>query len=157
MVASINPANGPTIGGTIVTITGTNFGTSNSVVSATIGGVSSMDCVTWASDSTMECVAYTEGCVWTSDSTMECVTPPGVGETNHLIVTVAHQQSSEQVAFQYDSKHACARGLCHFHLFFLQFLVKFPLRVVPVVDTPVADKPGTAGGQITVSGSNFGA
>ena len=89
-VASINPANGPTVGGTVVTITGTNFGTSTSVVSATIGGVSS------------------PSCVWTSDSTMECEAPSGIGASNHIVdVTVGGQTSSSTAEFAYDGIAMC--------------------------------------------------
>ena len=88
-VASINPANGPTVGGTVVTITGTNFGTSDSVVSATIGGVSS------------------PSCVWTADSTMECEAPAGI-EVDHVVdVTVGEQTSSSAVMFAYDGTASC--------------------------------------------------
>ena len=83
-VASINPANGPTVGGTVVTITGTNFGTSNSVVSATIGGVSS------------------PSCVWTSDSTMACEAPPGIAADQVVDVTIGEQTSTSTVEYAYD-------------------------------------------------------
>ena len=86
-VASINPANGPTVGGTVVTITGTNFGTSTSVVSATIGGVSS------------------PSCAWTTDSTMECEAPASIGADQVVDVTVGAQTSTSTVEFAYDGNY----------------------------------------------------
>ena len=83
-MASINPANGPTVGGTVITITGTNFGTSTSVVYATIGGASS------------------PSCVWTADSTMECEVPASIGADQVVDVTVGEQTSSSAVMFAYD-------------------------------------------------------
>ena len=84
LVASIDPANGPTVGGTVVTITGTNFGTTISVVSATFGGVAS------------------PSCVWGSDSSMECEAPGSVGANQIVDLTVGGQISSSTIAFSYD-------------------------------------------------------
>ena len=88
-VASINPANGPTVGGTVVTITGTNFGTSDSVVSATIGGVSS------------------PSCVWTTNSTMECEAPASIGADHVVDVSVEGQTSTSTVEFAYEGIASC--------------------------------------------------
>ena len=68
-VTALAPSNGPTIGGTQVTVFGSNFGdaaASNSAVK--LGHV--------------PCSSAT----WQSQSTMLCVTPPGVGGANQIEV-----------------------------------------------------------------------
>ena len=83
-MSSISPVNGPTVGGTNITITGANYGTSDSSVSATIGGVAA----SW--------------CIWINDNTIQCETPEGIGANNVVDVMVGGQTSTSDVDFAYD-------------------------------------------------------
>ena len=80
-MTGLNPITFSTIGGISITITGTNFGTTNSVVSATFGPVPS------------------SSCVWINDEAMECISPAGTGSTLILDVTVGGQTSFSAASF----------------------------------------------------------
>jgi len=60
-VIAIEPGHGSAAGGTMVTVIGSNFGTSNNNPSVTIGG--------------RPC----QSVVWLSNSKLQCVSPPGIG------------------------------------------------------------------------------
>ncbi len=81
LLSSLMPSNGPTAGGAVLTLTGTNFGAAGATV--TIGGVS---------------------CPLTSQSHTQllCTLPPGAGASNAVQVTVAGQSSNTRT-FSYDA------------------------------------------------------
>mmetsp|Transcript_32796 Transcript_32796/g.79456 ORF Transcript_32796/g.79456 Transcript_32796/m.79456 type:complete len:350 (-) Transcript_32796:640-1689(-) len=89
IVDTIQPVNGPTKGGTIITIGGTNFGSADSNIQprVTVGGVA--------------CPSV----VWVSQSSVLCETPDGVGADRTVVVEVGSRQSapSAQSKFRYDS------------------------------------------------------
>jgi hypothetical protein len=80
-VAAISPASGPTTGGTVITIMGSNFGTFGSV---TLGG---------------SACAIGE---WTQSGII-CTNPPGQGANLPLVVTVSGLSSQSNPQFSYDA------------------------------------------------------
>jgi hypothetical protein len=60
-IGGISPTNGPTAGGTLITIAGTNFGASGNVI---IGGAAAN---------------FTDGSASWGDGLIRCLTPPGTG------------------------------------------------------------------------------
>jgi len=108
-ITTISPANGPTIGGTRVTVTGSNFGLFGRV---SIGGASCTD------------FSHTH-------TTIVCYLPAGMGATNAVIVTQAGgQESTNSVNFAYNP---------------------------PVISSlNPTSSPTNGGGNLVISGSNFG-
>jgi IPT/TIG domain/Tyrosine-protein kinase ephrin type A/B receptor-like len=82
-LTSITPANGPSAGGTTLTIAGTNLGTSGSV---TIGGVS--------------CTVLGGGHTHTQ---IKCTQPAGVGTGLVVALSVSGQNSDNTLSFSYDA------------------------------------------------------
>jgi len=89
VVKTISPGNGPTKGGTIITIGGSNFGAADSNVQprVTLGG------------------APCPSVVWVSPTSVLCETPDGVGADRTVIVEVGSLSSAPNptAKFQYDS------------------------------------------------------
>ena len=87
-INDVNPMNGPTKGGSIITISGTNFGTGNTNVqpTATVGG------------------AACQQVVWVSSTSLLCETPDGVGGHKSVMVSVAGMNSApdQDAIFNYD-------------------------------------------------------
>ncbi|MGC3958876.1 MAG: IPT/TIG domain-containing protein [Verrucomicrobiota bacterium] len=79
-ITNVNPATGPTVGGAVITLRGTNFGTSGTV---SIGGKpASVVTTNW------------------SHTQIQCVLPPGQGVNQSVVVTTAGQ-SSPAASFNY--------------------------------------------------------
>ena len=87
-INDVNPMNGPTKGGSIITISGTNFGTGSTNVqpTATVGG------------------AACQQVVWVSSTSLLCETPDGVGGHKSVMVSVAGMNSApdQDAIFNYD-------------------------------------------------------
>jgi len=87
-INDVNPNNGPTKGGTIVTIGGTNFGTGDTSVQpmVSVGG------------------APCQQVVWVSSTSILCETPDGVGGHKSVVVSVDGVNSSpdRDAIFNYD-------------------------------------------------------
>ncbi len=94
IVGDITPSNGPTKGGTIITIGGSNFGTADSDVQprVTVGG------------------AACPQVVWVSATSVLCETPDGVGADRAIIVEVGSFSSvvNPQAEFNYDAPKVAA-------------------------------------------------
>ena len=82
-ITDVNPKFGPTSGGTTITITGSNFGATDSNPSATLGGVAA------------------SSCTWVSNTEMQCDSPNAeqvVFTDYRVVVSVASQLSNEQTS-----------------------------------------------------------
>jgi hypothetical protein len=79
-ITSVSPANGPTAGGILITVTGTNFGTGGSV---TIGG-------------------FPAASVWSTQSQIQCVLPAGQGSNLPVVVSVEGLPSTVAGSFNYN-------------------------------------------------------
>jgi uncharacterized protein (TIGR02145 family) len=84
-IASITPDEGPTTGGTFVTITGTNFIDNDNITSVTIG--------------TETCVIAEPSDV--TDTTITCTTPAGTEGAKDVVVTTEHGSATAENAFTY--------------------------------------------------------
>jgi hypothetical protein len=85
-VNGISPSHGPTAGGTVVTITGSNFGISMPTV--TIGG--------------LPCAVVTPYVPLANHTQIRCVVAAGQGASLKVVVTINGQQSSSTVLYSYD-------------------------------------------------------
>jgi len=94
IVGELSPSNGPTKGGTIITIGGSNFGTADSDVQprVTVGGVACPQVV------------------WVSATSVLCETPDGVGADRPVIVEVGTFSSvaNPEAEFSYDAPKVAA-------------------------------------------------
>ncbi len=80
---SVNPNHGPTVGGTAITLVGTNFGNQTATASVTIGGQP----------------ASVSSCNHTQ---IVCQLPAGQGTNKAVVVTISGQPSLSPVTFSYD-------------------------------------------------------
>jgi len=87
-INDVNPSNGPTKGGTIVTIAGTNFGTGDTSVQPMVS-VGGSPC---------------QQVVWVSSTSVLCETPDGVGGHKSVVVSVDGVNSApdQDATFNYD-------------------------------------------------------
>ena len=83
-IDGIDPTSSGAVGGATITITGSNFGTTNSNPSATFGGVAA------------------PSCTWVSNTEMQCEAPAGVGTDHEVLVTVEGQLSNSDVLLSYE-------------------------------------------------------
>lgn len=83
VVDSVDPSTGPTVGGTTLTITGSNFGNGTEVTVKI--GTSSCD-----------------DAEWVSGTEITCTSPAGIGKNFSVVVTVDDQKSGNSVTFDYD-------------------------------------------------------
>lgn len=90
LIVSASPSSGPTLGGTLVTLTGDNFGPPGTIASVTVGG---------APGSSVTVI---------NDSTLTFLSPVGTGINKNIIVTVETQSSAPAPLWSYNVPIAVA-------------------------------------------------
>ena len=94
MVTSLMAANGPTTGGSTQTLSGMNFGSTDSTPSMSIGEI---PCTTLS---------------WTTATRMMCTQPAGTGAAKLVTISVSGLTVNSYDWFTYDGALGCCRFRC---------------------------------------------
>jgi hypothetical protein len=125
-VTAVSPSSGPAAGGTVITLTGTNF-TSTSAV--TVGGTA--------------CASFTVN----SATSISCTTPAGTAGTASVVVTANGLSNAANTLFTYDAPPASSTPPP-------VFVVPPTPSVPPATQPPSSQPPATPGAPALVNNDN---